>query len=348
MEAEKMQDPEAEVRQPDDYTRKMDAIAQRDEAETALAKQVADEVFPFSDGQPFDLERITAFMLQVGEHELASKVALGRGLIFAKAYLKHGEFIQWIEERLWFAERTAREYMFIATRIPRGSLAYFSKVGLRKSYVLLQEAGEEELKKLTEGEGIKGLTPERIEGFTAAQLRIAFRRLKEQNRRKQDQIDEGQEQLAKLQKKIDEKAEVNKDYAMACRKVFNYQLGMEQCIVPMLEMFNAKDALPQTKRAVWSLFNELAARFAYEADLIGVEAGEAVPELELTYSEERFRNNLSDLEAVYAEGGLNIGEEKTETGEGRTEEEAARVAAKADIEIEDAEFVDEETGEILS
>lgn len=362
MEAKEKQDPGNEVQQPDEYTRKMDAIARRDEEEVALAKQVADEVFPFSDGQTFDLERVTAFMLQVGEHELASRVALGRGLIFAKAHLKHGEFLPWIAERLWFDGRRAQEYMFIATRIPKGSLAYFSRLGLKKSYILLQEAGEEELAKLTEGEGIKGLVPERIEGMTASQLRIAFKRLKEQNRRKQDQIDEGQEQLAGLQKKLDEKAEVDKDYAMVCRRVFNYQLGVEQCVVPMLEMFNAKDALPQTKRAVWSLFNEISARFAYEADLIGVEAGEAVPDLEITYSEERFRNNLSDLEGVYAEGGLDIGAEKTETGDRRTEngkatpetedrrteDEKARAAAKADMGIEDAEFVDTKTGEILS
>jgi hypothetical protein len=108
----------------------------------------------------------------------------------------------------------------------------------------------------------------------------------------------------------------------------------------MLTLFRKKDALPQTKRAVWSLFNEIAARFAYEADLIGMEAGEAVADLELTDSEERFRNNLADLENVYAEGGVD-------TGDRRTDEEEARAAAKEDMEIEDGEFVDVKTGEIL-
>lgn len=342
MEADKTQDPGAEVQQPDEYTRKMDAIARRDEAETALAKQVADEVFPFSDGQPFELERITAFMLQVGEHEFTSRVALGRGLIFVKAHLPHGEFIKWIEERLWFTARTAQKYIFIATRIPKGSLAYFSRLGLQKSYVLLQEASEEELEKLTRGEGIKGLTPERIEGFTAAQLRIAFRRLKEKVRRMQDQIDEGQEQLAKLQKQLDEKMEVEKDYKQVLKKVYTYQLDVEICIAPMLELFGKKEAKPQTKRAIWTLFNTLAARFALEADLIGIEAGEAVSELDIAHSDERFQNNVADLEEAYVEGGLDYLSNPDSA-------EAARAAAVKDIQdgSEDAEYVDVKTGEIL-
>lgn len=348
---------------------KMKAIARRNEAAVALEKQLEERLQPFSEGVPFDLAQVTGCMYSAAGNEFIARIIIGKGLVCAKAHLKHGEFIKWVENELWFSIRSAQNYIQLVTRVPKDKLLFFSRMGLKKTYALLEEASEEDLEQLTEGEGMKGLSADRIDLMTASQLRIALKRLKEQKRRKQDQIDEGQEQLAKLQKKLDEKVEVDKNYAMVCRKVFNYQLDVEQCVVPMLEMFSAKDALPQTKRAVWSMFTEISARFAYEADLIGVEAGEAVPDLEIAHSEERFRNNLEDLEDVYAEGGLDIGDGKTEegkakpetgdgrtegenrrpeTGDGRTDEEKARAVAKADMGIEDGEFVDMETGEITS
>ncbi len=339
MEAEKTQDPGAEVQQPDEYTRKIDAIAKKNEKQTALMTQRNLLLAPFSDDRPYNRDELIFEIQRLSRFDVEAIVQIGKRLIVVKEHTKHGEFLACVEEYFSFSIATAERYMLLATRMPKDKLGMFAPLGLQKCYVIMEEASEEELERLSEGDGVNDeeLTADRIKGMNSASLRIALRREKEKMRRKQDQIDKGLEQVEKLQKKLDDKVEVDKDYTAVIKKVFNAHMDVEKNIIAMLQLFNAKDALPQTKRAIWSLYNEISARFAYEADLIGIEAGEAVPDLELAHSEERFKNNLNDMEGVYAEGGLDIGEVKTE-----------EATEKKDMETEDGEFVDLGTGEITS
>ena len=39
---------------------------------------------------------------------------IGKNLIWVKENLKHGEFQEWVDNNLWFAERTARKFMEFA------------------------------------------------------------------------------------------------------------------------------------------------------------------------------------------------------------------------------------------
>lgn len=61
-----------------------------------------------------DIETITDEILDAKRAGGDAILAIGKGLIEAKALLPHGEWLPWLEERVEFSERTARNFMRLA------------------------------------------------------------------------------------------------------------------------------------------------------------------------------------------------------------------------------------------
>lgn len=64
--------------------------------------------------QPRDIETITREILDAKRVGGEAIITIGRGLMEAKAMLSHGEWLPWLEERVEFSERTARNFMRLA------------------------------------------------------------------------------------------------------------------------------------------------------------------------------------------------------------------------------------------
>lgn len=60
---------------------------------------------------PSTLEDAKGIIIQLGRNMGEHAYILGKTLIWVKEQLKHGEFLKWIEENIWFKERTARNFI---------------------------------------------------------------------------------------------------------------------------------------------------------------------------------------------------------------------------------------------
>lgn len=75
---------------------------------------LAEHIQPAQSPRPRDIETITGEILEAKRAGGEAILTIGRGLIEAKAQLSHGEWLPWLEERVEFSERTARNFMRLA------------------------------------------------------------------------------------------------------------------------------------------------------------------------------------------------------------------------------------------
>lgn len=88
-----------------------------------------------------DIETITAEIIQLKQDAGNAILGIGQRLIEAKAMLPHGEWLPWLEERVEFSERTARNFMRLAREwTNRQALA---DLGAAKALTLLALPPEE-------------------------------------------------------------------------------------------------------------------------------------------------------------------------------------------------------------
>ena len=82
-----------------------------------------------------DIEVITREILDAKQRAGEDILAIGQGLIEAKALLSHGEWLPWLEERVAFSETTAQRYMQLARRF--SNPATLRDLGYSKALTLL-------------------------------------------------------------------------------------------------------------------------------------------------------------------------------------------------------------------
>lgn len=82
-----------------------------------------------------DIEAITTDILAAKQRTVEDILAIGRGLIEAKAVLSHGEWLPWLTERVDFTEWTAANYMKLARRF--SNLESITNLGYTKALALL-------------------------------------------------------------------------------------------------------------------------------------------------------------------------------------------------------------------
>lgn len=75
---------------------------------------LADHIQAAQPPQVRDIETITVEILDAKRAGGEAILTIGKGLMEAKALLSHGEWLPWLEERVEFSERTARNFMRLA------------------------------------------------------------------------------------------------------------------------------------------------------------------------------------------------------------------------------------------
>lgn len=144
----------------------------------------------------FNIERTTAEILILKEQTVQNIIEIGKRLIEVKNNLPYGEYLNWLEEKVDFSDRTARNYMKVATTFKDWQPV--ANLGTRK---LLALAGldEEDREEVMQGND--------VDKMTARQLEQAVKEKKELKKR----LDDEQEYSNKLQKSIQEKEQAIKD-----------------------------------------------------------------------------------------------------------------------------------------
>ena len=88
-----------------------------------------------------DIETITAKIRDYNRQFGESAYDVGQLLIEAKRQLDHGEWLEWLRERVEFSEATARRFMRMAKEYPNRSTV--TDLGFSKAIVLLNISNEE-------------------------------------------------------------------------------------------------------------------------------------------------------------------------------------------------------------
>lgn len=144
----------------------------------------------------FNIERTTAEILILKEQTAQNIVEIGKRLIAVKDNLQHGEFSEWLKERVDISHRTANNFMKVATTFSNSQA--IANLGSTKLFLLagLDEEDRQEVMK-----------ENNVEDMTTRQLEQAVREKKELKKR----LDDEQEYSNKLQKSIQEKEQAIKD-----------------------------------------------------------------------------------------------------------------------------------------
>lgn len=148
---------------------------------------------------PRDIEVITREILDAKRQAGENILTIGRGLIEAKSFLSHGEWLIWLEERVDFSERAAQRFMRLAREYSNPTA--LSDLGATKALMLLAipAEGREEFisaPHLVDGEEktVIDMTSRELE--TVIKERDAALKAAEQARADQKAADEAREKMS--------------------------------------------------------------------------------------------------------------------------------------------------------
>lgn len=122
------------------------------------------------------IEVITQEILDAKRAGGEAILAIGKGLIEAKAMLEHGEWLPWLNEKVEFSERTANRFMRIAKEYSNPTLV--SDLGARKALALLALPEAERKEFLSETHLVDGEEKNVID-MSSRQLEQAIREREE-------------------------------------------------------------------------------------------------------------------------------------------------------------------------
>lgn len=156
---------------------------------TAL-QPVPAELLTFSDnGQEFDRHLNLGKIQALGGLDAMTKVEIGRRLMWHKANLKHGQFLEDLKG-LPFAPRTAAKYMNVARKVlglNAPARAHLTALGFRKIHELCEELSEDEIKQLVDQQAIDAVgTLDAVDKMTVRELRTALRKERKPKKRLSD------------------------------------------------------------------------------------------------------------------------------------------------------------------
>lgn len=159
------------------------------------------ELSPYSDGVPWNEDRVLRHIHHHLEQIIVSAYEIGRALLHTKATLGHGSFEGWVRANLPFSERTARNYMQVGEFLTAHPRLREPLAKARLKNVMLLTALPPELRDELVGEGhLAEVSPEELGTMPYVELK----KLKE---RLEKQIVEQNEKLETLQGKLDERTE---------------------------------------------------------------------------------------------------------------------------------------------
>ena len=142
----------------------------------------------------FNIEKTTAEILILKDQTAQNIIEIGKRLIKVKNNLPHGEYLNWLENKVDFSDRTARNFMKVAMTFENWQPV--ANLGTRK---LLALAGldEEERQEIMQENNVEDMTTRELEKIVKEKKQI-----KEQLEAEQEYSNELQEAIKEKEEKI--------------------------------------------------------------------------------------------------------------------------------------------------
>ena len=142
----------------------------------------------------FNIEKTTAEILMLKDQTAQNIIEIGKRLIKVKENLQHGEFSEWLKERVDISHRTANNFMKVATTFSNSqSLA---NLGSTKLF-LLAGLDEEDRQEVMKENKVEDMTTRELEKVVKEKKEI-----KKQLEEKQEFSNELQEEIKEKEKQI--------------------------------------------------------------------------------------------------------------------------------------------------
>lgn len=150
----------------------------------------------------FNIEKTTAEILMLKDQTAQNIIEIGKRLIDAKNNLPHGEYLSWLENKVDFSDRTARNFMKVANTFENWQPV--ANLGTRK---LLALAGldEENRQEVMQENNVEDMTTRELEKVVKEKKEIKKQLEAEQeySNELQDAIKEKERQIKTLQNEIE-------------------------------------------------------------------------------------------------------------------------------------------------
>ena len=171
----------------------------------------------------FNIEKTTAEILILKDQTAQNIIEIGKRLIKVKENLQHGQFLNWLENKVEFSRYTANRFMKIATEF--SNVSTVQHLGSKKLFLLagLDEEDRQEV-----------MNENKVEDMTTRELERVVKEKKEIKK----QLKEEQELSNELQKEIKEK---EKEIKTLQNEIENIQIPKKEII----EKEVVKEVIPE-------------------------------------------------------------------------------------------------------
>lgn len=144
----------------------------------------------------FNIEKTTAEILILKDQTAQNIIEIGKRLIKVKENLEHGEFTEWLKQKVDISHRTANNFMKVATTFSNSQA--IANLGSTKLF-LLAGLEEEERQEVMQENNVEEMTTRELE-----QVIKEKKQIKEQLEAEQDYSSELQEAIKQKEEKIRE------------------------------------------------------------------------------------------------------------------------------------------------
>lgn len=144
----------------------------------------------------FNIEKTTAEILILKDQTAQNIIEIGKRLIKVKENLEHGEFTEWLKQKVDISHRTANNFMKVATTFSNSQA--IANLGSTKLF-LLAGLEEEERQEVMQENNVEEMTTRELE-----QVIKEKKQIKEQLEAEQDYSSELQETIKQKEEKIRE------------------------------------------------------------------------------------------------------------------------------------------------
>lgn len=150
----------------------------------------------------FNLERTTTEILMLKDQTAQNIIEIGKRLIKVKDNLGHGEYLQWLKEKVQFTERSAQRFMQIGREFSNATS--MSHLGSTKLF-LLAGLDEEDRQEVIQENNVEEISTRKLEQVVKEKKEIKKQLEAEQeySQELQEAIKEKEKQIRALQNEIE-------------------------------------------------------------------------------------------------------------------------------------------------
>lgn len=150
----------------------------------------------------FNIEKTTAEILMLKDQTAQNIIEIGKRLIKVKENLEHGQFLNWLENKVEFSRYTANRFMKIATEF--SNVSAVQHLGSKKLF-LLAGLDEEDREEIMKENNVEDMTSRELEQVVKEKKEIKKQLEAEQeySNELQDAIKEKEKQIKTLQNEIE-------------------------------------------------------------------------------------------------------------------------------------------------